>query len=475
MPDALNFRDVAEAPHHLERMAARRGRYPSDDLNSPKVDTLSSFPYPKLAGVRDMTQISLVDRLVLRAVVARVGEATDRTLSPRMYANRLATTGARWALRNYPEAYAAFHQDQIDSLEEHRWRYTLITDLQRFYPSINRDLLAEELRARSGDAEAIATLGEMLAVWQDRDGLRGLPIGDEGAGVLAMVMLASTDELLHGVAADHYLYSDDLTMFAASADGGRAARAALEEHLAARGFKLNLDKTLEFTHPDEAADEVANFHLNYIDDLSLMRTDIAREAVCELWHELVVGGAIEQPRRRTELHYVLSKFNRARDAYAVVGLLQRPDIMQITPMNVVKYLLNVAPREPVVVDKMLQLVQAPITPANQALILHGFRYLAAAPRDDRLRAACEQVLDDPKAHPATRAWAAMAFRQAPSWDCTETLERAEAEPDFLVSRAGLASTKGSDAIPHIRRRMLTSIGKERPEMAATCEFALRAA
>lgn len=475
MPDVLNYRDLAEAPHHLERMAARRGRYPSEVLHPPRVGKLSSFPYPKLVGIRDMTQITVIDRLVLRAIVARIGGDTDRTLGPRMYANRLATTGPNWALRDYPAAYAAFHQGQIDSLEQHGWQYTLITDLRRFYPSINRDLLAEELRARSTDAEAIGTLCEMLAVWQDRDGLHGLPVGDEGCGVLAMVTLGSTDALLRRVAAEHFLYSDDLTMFAPTAESGQAARAAVTEHLASLGFQLNLDKTYEFTNPDDAANEVANFQLNYIDDLSLLRTDMAREAIYELWHEIAAGGGIDQPRRLTEVHYVLSKLNRAGDAYAVEGLLRRPDIIQITPKNVVKYLLDVAPSDPRVVDKVLELVQAPITPANQALILHGFRYLGAEQRDDRLRVACEKVLGDPKAHPATRAWAAIAFRQAPSWRCSETLERAEAEPDFIVCRAELASTKGSDEVPLTRRRMLCSIGKERVEMAATCEYAQRAA
>jgi hypothetical protein len=56
-----------------------------------------------------------------------------------------------------------------------------------------------------------------------------------------------------------------------------------------------------------------------------------------------------------------------------------------------------------------------------------------------------------------------------------TLERAESESSFVVCRAQLASTKGSRDNPLVRRHLLTTIGKERPDMAATCDWALKAA
>lgn len=474
-PDVLNFRDLAESPHLLGLMVARRGWYPSDEPYPPKVMRATTFPYPKLInGIRDMAQLHVVDRLVDRAIVARIGQSIDAALSDRMYANRLAITGPEWTLCEYPQAYGAYHEARLESLRENAWPYTLITDLTRFYPSIRRDVLTGLLRRLGCDPEAVATLGEQLAVWQDRDHLAGLPIGDESFGVISAPVLAPIDVALRQIASDHFFYSDDLTLFAKSASAGRAAKDALDGLVAEAGFKLNSGKTYEYFNPVSAEEAIRNEALDYIDAMDVFEADMTRDRIYALWDEFLSSGALVDPRQRSTVHFVLGRLGRAKDRYAVGGLIRRPDIMQMTPKNAVRYLLTVAADDRPTYAAMLHLAHAPVTPANEALVLHALRYIAERPRDDQLIVPCLQVLDG-KAHAPTRAWAAMAYRSAPSWDQMQVLERAEAEPNYWIGRAELASTKGSTKAPRVRRHLLMAIGKERPDMAATCEYALRAA
>src|SRR5207302_2021244 len=131
--------------------------------------------------------------------------------------------------------------------------------------------------------------------------------------------------LLHRIAGDHHGYSDDIVVFAESPRAGRNARGALEAHLAALGLAPHPIKTHEVLNPVDAACEIKNFALSYIDDLDAFLDDLFREKVHELWYERAAS-AIDHPHRVSEVKYVLNKMRSARDAHAVDGLLHRWDI-----------------------------------------------------------------------------------------------------------------------------------------------------
>src|ERR1019366_1647493 len=116
----------------------------------------------------------------------------------------------------------------------------------------------------------------------------------------------------------------------------------------------------------------------------------------------------------------------------------------------------------------------PVTDETEALVMHALRYCSQANRDDALGSCCTRILEG-SAHAPTRAWAAAAHRRSPSWSCMEALERAEAEPDFWVGRSLLASTKGSEQRPRLRRLALRAFASRQPDLAAVARWAEKAA
>ncbi len=462
---------------------AGRGRFAFDGLQPVKIGRIRTFPYPKFshvpgeAAVREMADIGIVERVVLRGVAARIGAELDATLSPRMFAYRLIEFGPRWQLRHYAESHAAFREGQINSLVDNWWPYTLFTDIASFYPSVDLEMLERELRYRCPSpsaAEAVTALLEMLRKWHDRDQLAGLPIGEEAAGIFAAAVLAPVHEVLHRVAADHYGYSDDLVVFAGSVKSGRHAREALDGRLAELRLTPHPIKTHEVENPLDAAREIQNFAISYIEDFAGWMDYLLQEKVRERWYERAAD-AIDEPYQVSEVKYLLNKMRAAGDRHAVGGLLKRWDVMELLPKETTRYLGDVALYDPDVVDAMLRAAGHPVTRTNEGLVLHALKLLSRAPRDDRLLAVCNRVLASKTAAEPTKAWAAYAMRQAPSWSWSQTIERAETGQKYLVGRAMLASTRGITDLPVTRRRILESIGRDRVDMAATCEWALRAA
>lgn len=453
----------------------RRGWLEIARPSSPAIDHWRPYPFPKiLGGTRDLADLHVADRIAARAIVARTGGPIDAALTDRMLANRLERTGAAWRVHDYRKAFGQYRRRRLASLGENGWRWTLLTDIKQFYPSIDRELLASDLRRCGCDADPVSLLLEMLAVWQERDHLRGLPIGDESFGVLSTPVLAPLNNLLHAHADDHYIYGDDTTVFHRNAGSGRAVWAAVAELLAGRGLELNWDKTFEYVSPEKAHEAIENDLLVSLSVLGHISEERGFTEVWKTWLEISESDDPLTPRRMTEVHYMFTWFTRNRSALATTSLLRRRDIMQLTPVHAMDYLIEVARNYPDVAGEVADIAAIPPTPTTEALVLQAFRFAVRSPlRTDAFAPACTRVLDNPKAHAPTRAWAAMAHARTTSWRLVDALERAEAEPHFLVRRALVASTAHSDQHPGMRRLGLRALRDRDADLAAVCDMVAR--
>ncbi len=459
-------------------MMTRWGWRPGGKHATPKIGHCGSYPYPKtLGGWRPMAVLHVTDRLAARALVARMGEAIDAGLSDRFYAHRLDRRGPGWTLRDYSDAHQAYQSDRLESLACNRWQYTLITDLSRFYPSIDPPLLLGDLSALGCDSEALGMLDEMWGSWRQRDGLVGLPMGEEAFGVISSPMLRPVDDVLFRVADDHFMYGDDTTMFHADVASGKMARAELESVLAERRLKLSLRKTYEIFDADEAWVAVENDRLSSMSVVGGRDDQRGLAEVWKLWDELLaLPRGITDPQRIREVHFALGWLRRQSHPYAADTLVRRLDIMQLTPRLAVNYLIEVGRRDQAVIEAMARAAAIPITPTTEALVLHALRFAAGVGRPaDEFTTPALRVLDNQRAHAATRAWAAMAHSCCSTWRCDDALERAEAEADFWVTRAVVASTKADDKHDRLRRRALRAFGGQRSDLAAVCEWAQKRA
>jgi hypothetical protein len=421
-----------------------------------------------------MADLHVADRVVARAIVARVGSDIEAARSSRMYANRLVRSGSRWQLRNPGKAWLAYQGSRLASLEKHRWRYTLLTDLRGYYGSIGHERLETELRPLTRDDEAVTTLMNCLSAWQDRDGLRGLPVGDEAFGVLSAPMLIPIDAFLTRWAGDHHIYGDDMTVFHTDQASGWVLRAELENVLGERGLVLNTSKTDTHLDAVNAMIAIENDLLSSVTTTGYIDPDAALDKVYDLWDEVRTNGTIVAPRKLAEAHFALRWLARRGDAYAAASLVLRRDILMLTPRTAVDYLIKAAPTDPAIAGAMIEIAGTPITDETEALVLHALRYLSESDRDDGLGSCCTRILDG-TAHGPTRAWAAAAHRRSPSWSCMEALERAEAASDFWVGRSLLASTRGSEQRPRLRGLALRAFAARQPDLAAVARWAQTAA
>ena len=144
-----------------------------------------------------------------------------------------------------------------------RYPYYLKTDLVKFFPSVDHQVLLDVLHRRIADPQLLELLrriiasgdgvpveGVTLGYFPNDDILalfhpRGLPIGNLTSQFFANVLLDPIDHFLkEELRIPGYVrYCDDLVLFADNKERLREARQRLEEKLAALRLRVHRDKT----------------------------------------------------------------------------------------------------------------------------------------------------------------------------------------------------------------------------------------
>jgi hypothetical protein len=138
-----------------------------------------------------MARLSPRDDARWRATAGRVAAAVERSLSPRVMANRVAGGGQGWslepvgpALRRARRAAAALGG-----------RILVATDVAAFYPSVGPGAAFRALRAAGSDRADALEAAALLEGWGSH-GYPGLPIGPPASAVVANAVLAPVDDVL---------------------------------------------------------------------------------------------------------------------------------------------------------------------------------------------------------------------------------------------------------------------------------------
>lgn len=187
------------------------------------------------------------DRVVHHAIMNVVEPVIDRGLIPDTYACRKGR-GTHAALLR-ASRYARRH------------RYVLKSDVVKFFPSIDHEVLKTLLRRTFKDARLLDLLDrivdgsgeqEVVIEWFRGDDLftplerrRGLPIGNLTSQILANWVLSPLDHFVkERLRAPGYVrYMDDILVFADSRSFLRDAAQAIEEFLVAFRLRLHRNKT----------------------------------------------------------------------------------------------------------------------------------------------------------------------------------------------------------------------------------------
>jgi hypothetical protein len=472
VPDALGFRDYLRFPDLFAAFAAKRGA--TADLTDWRPQRYDWFPYPKwVGGYRQMTTPDAVDRVVYRLLAFNVAFLSDPSLSGHVFGNRLLRPGAS-SIRVPTKAWVEFKNYQLASLSANAWGYTCVSDLSGFYLAINTELFCNRLRERSIPEHLVQPLERLFNKWHSGKEFRGLPVGGESSGVLSNTFLLPVDELLSKYAGDHGMYGDDFAIFAPEVGAGRAILEILDEtfsnHL---GLKRNIAKTHEFTDPEEAADYIENHLLASIEVLEEIGDDeTATHKLYALWDERVMPNPSPDA---AEVHFVLARLGKRADTYAVAGLLQRSDLLQVDPKASIGYLTRTAVRDQEIAERLCLLLDMPPTVTSEAMQLHICRFLASASRTSAVAAVTERVLDDGHGFRGqTRAMAAQARSRCPNWHHADAIDRADADASFLVRRSLIGTTRGMNEHLPTRTLALRELARRDPALTPTAAWALAA-
>ncbi|HVC93564.1 MAG TPA: reverse transcriptase/maturase family protein [Pirellulales bacterium] len=239
-PEAVAFdaaweTNLLELSRDLRRGDYQPGEYRHFEVFEPKRRTISAAPFR--------------DRVVHHALV--------RVLEP-IFERRFIFDS--YACRKGKGTHAALHRAQHYL---RRWPFYLKTDIVKFYPNVDHDILLRVLVRLIRDERVVALIQQIVASgaavgvenaqpqYFAGDDLfvalrpRGLPIGNLTSQFFANVLLDDADhyvkELLR--APGYVRYADDMVLFAASKTQLWEHRDALASRLAEMRLKLHTGKT----------------------------------------------------------------------------------------------------------------------------------------------------------------------------------------------------------------------------------------
>lgn len=214
----------------------RHGAYRSFEIKEPKPRLISAAPYR--------------DRVVHHALCNIIAPIFERGFIHDSYANRLGF-GTHRALRRF----TAFARSS---------RYVLQCDIQKYFPSIDREILKTMLRRKIKCRDTLWLIDTIIDAGSEQDMVtryfpgddlfsplqrtRGLPIGNLTSQFFANVYLNGLDHYIkEQLNIGKYLrYVDDFALFGDDREALRDARVAIEAYLAELRLKIHPVKSQLF-------------------------------------------------------------------------------------------------------------------------------------------------------------------------------------------------------------------------------------
>ena len=173
-------------------------------------------------GVRPISEMTLPDRVLYRALVALIAESLPTNLTERL-------------------PIGDFH---AAPLGDPNVRYVSKSDVAAYYEFIDHELLEVELLSQTGEAPAIQALLELLGKVMGRR--VGLPQIHKSSDILGDVYIDPVRRRLRRAGYDAYTYSDDFRIGSHTLAAARAALETCATEVRSLGLVLNESKTYTY-------------------------------------------------------------------------------------------------------------------------------------------------------------------------------------------------------------------------------------
>lgn len=178
----------------------------------------SSMPYPKPGseGVRQLVVMDPADQIAYRWAVGQLVDKIDKATGREVLSSRLDSGPPGWMLKS-PRKQAGKRRDRLRArINARDFGGFGRTDVRSYYGSVNLSTLESALVHVGATERQASRVIALLAVWANRDGVRGLPIGPQASAPLGNVYLLPLDRLLRATEIKWTRYTDDLDLFVAS-------------------------------------------------------------------------------------------------------------------------------------------------------------------------------------------------------------------------------------------------------------------
>lgn len=174
------------------------------------------------SGVRPISELTLTDRVLYRALVGFIAEALPEGLT-----------------RRPPNS-----EFQSAPLQDENVRYVSKSDVAAYYEFIDHELLEIELLSQTGEAPAIAALLELLGRVMGRR--VGLPQIHKSSDILGDTYIDPVRRRMRRAGFDVYTYSDDFRIASTTLAAARAALESCASEVRGLGLVLNESKTYTY-------------------------------------------------------------------------------------------------------------------------------------------------------------------------------------------------------------------------------------
>jgi len=456
----VDFADYAAAAEDVARQFRREAARP---------DPIRFFAYPKGNGsFRSLCLPSVKDLVLLRAAAGYMALATERALAdiPSVYSGRLARGVPDWRFRAKP--YERFRKDAAKRAKQWGCQLMVRTDVRSYYPSIDIARLAvyllADLRCRYGPT---AFYLERILHWQQRQGLKGLPVGPEASHVPGTAFLKPVDVAMLPLTDGYFRYTDDIVYFVADPGLGDLL-STLDASLGERGLMRGMDKTEVHDDPIAAREAIDRRLFASLSNGLSSRSPLAMRAVKREFIRDVVEG---QGNARDFRWYIQVFANRG-DPFAVRWLVSDWDRFNIDPRKSSDYVASCGLDDPEVVGRAMERLSASNADTMSGTELHLLRVFSQVETGNDERRLFEKVAMDSSRPIDVRSWAWMAAASAAGFGAEAAAEAAVEESDPAIRRAIVLSLRGKTS--RSRNWALKDVARKHPDAAVACAWALAA-
>jgi hypothetical protein len=279
-----------------------------------------------------MAVVSAPDLALLRADAGMIIKVTDALLSDSVCSyrlNRSPIRGTAWGFDRRNSWKNRFVAGGIEILDKAEFPFMCRTDISKYYPSIQIDLLQQSLSTNCCDPQAVARIFAILKFWQEFCALGGLPIGPEASAVLSNFFLCPIDSLIATTGAQYKRYGDDMLISSRDRSMGEEVAESLDDELRFLQLTRSIEKTEFFDSPADARANLQDAEIDYMEGATNYYPDLGLYTVKRTLRRLIQAAPndFEVSRWRWVLKYLTNRYERD----GCLDLSGRTDLMNIDP------------------------------------------------------------------------------------------------------------------------------------------------